>query len=101
VLKIIGTLCGQQMFVTGSKKGSFQIYHIQSGTLVADIENAHYFDITDIDLSPEHDLLISGGKDSKVRVWSVADLMRNSDKYLCEFGDASSEITAVKFSPMG
>ena len=77
------------------------MYHIQSGTLVADIENAHYLAIEDIDLSPSHDLLISGGKDSKVRVWAVADLVRNSDRHLCEFGDASSDITSVKFSPLG
>ena len=55
------------------------IYLLATGTLIAEIESAHYLAITDMDFakgSPwQGDLIITGGKDSKVKVWTIAGLL--------------------------
>ena len=99
VLKVIGSKLGQQMIVCGCKKGSLQIYQLVSGLMLAEVSSAHYLSVTDIDVSV--DLLISGGKDSKARIWVLADLISNNEKPYHEFGEATSEITAVKIAAMG
>ena len=67
------------MLVCGSKKGKVQIYQISTGTLLTEVENAHYLAITDLDVakgSPwQGDLIITGGKDSKVKIWTLAELL--------------------------
>ena len=100
------------MLVCGSKKGKILIYQLATGTLIAEMENAHYLAITDLDVakgSPwQGDLIISGGKDSKVKVWTLAALLAiGEEKKLdgfeedqqgmkgcfAEFGEHSSEVT--------
>lgn len=89
------------MLVMGTKKGSLQLFHVESGQFIAEIENSHYLAISDLDVSPARDLLATGGKDTKVRLWVLADLCAGSNRYINEFCEAGAEITAVKFAPMG
>jgi len=63
--------------------------------------------ITDLDISPapQQDLIVTSGKDSKVKIWISCNLLSNEASaietaLLCEFGDAASEVTQVKFSPI-
>ena len=46
---------------------------------MAEVENAHYLAITDLDVAKgtpwQGDLIITGGKDSKVKVWTLAALL--------------------------
>lgn len=60
---------------------------MSSGKLLAELENAHYLAISDLDISNASgsvdlnqgqaagDLIITGGKDSKVKVWLLANLL--------------------------
>ena len=59
----------------GDRKGLLSVWQMPSGELVSDIESAHYMEITDLDINEE--MLITGGKDCKVKVWLIADLIRN------------------------
>lgn len=69
VFKTIGvSLCAG-----GDSKGRLYLWHMQSGELLADVESAHYMEITDLDLS--ENMVISCGKDCKVKVWLVSDLI--------------------------
>jgi len=72
-----------------------------SGALLAEIEDAHYLAIND--LAVNGDLVATGGKDTKVRVWLVADLFSHQEtpcRAYHEFGEAQMEVTSVKFSAM-
>lgn len=57
------------------------IYRLASGTLIAEVESAHYLAIEDLDVSRtgytarQGDLIITGGQDSKVKVWNLAHLL--------------------------
>jgi len=67
---------------------------MQSGELLADVESAHYMEVSDLDLNEE--MIITGGKDCKVKVWLVADLVKNDTSrplHFCEFGDHTAEVT--------
>lgn len=84
----------------GTVKGNLLFYHVQSGQLISEFENAHYLGITDIDLSPgsQQDLLATSGKDGKVKIWITCNLLSNQSNsidqaLICEFGDAASEVT--------
>ena len=44
---------------------------MSTGQLMGEIESAHYMEIIDLDISIGQDLIVSGGKDSKVKVWLV------------------------------
>jgi WD40 repeat protein len=46
------------------------------------------------------DLIITGGKDSKVKVWILAQLIAigGHDQCFAEFGEHSAEVTCVRFS---
>ena len=117
VVKMFGSMQGQEMLVCGSKKGKILIYQLATGTLIGEVESAHYLAVTDLDVargSPwQGDLVITGGKDSKVKVWTLAALLalgeeRKADQFaegqqgvrgcLTEFGEHTSEVTQVKFS---
>lgn len=101
VLKAFGTEIGQQFLLCGTRKGTLSAYHTATGTMLAEIEQAHYLAITDLDVSPALDLVATAGKDSKVRIWLTNKIMQNQHECLWEFGDASGEVTAVKFSKTG
>lgn len=84
-----------------TKKGSIQLYQAISGALISEIESAHYLAIND--LAVHEDLVATGGKDTKVRVWIFGDLLchsRHPCRHYHEFGEAQMEITAVKFAQM-
>jgi len=60
-----------------------------SGALIAEVEDAHYLTINDLAVSD--DLCATGGKDTKVRVWIMAELFAHNTtqcRAFHEFGDA-------------
>lgn len=84
-----------------TKKGAILIFQMSSGACLAEIEDAHYLSINDIAVSD--DFCVTGGKDTKVRVWLTNDLFahqQNAAKPYHEFGDAQMEITQVGLSKM-
>ena len=97
------------MIACGTKRGSILIYQLSTGKLLAEVENAHYLAISDLDISnasgsldssqgyASGDLILTGGKDSKVKVFILAQLLaadKTEDaKCFAEFGDHSAEVT--------
>jgi hypothetical protein len=80
------------MILCGSKKGKILIYQLATGTLIAEIESAHYLAITDMDVAKgnpwQGDLILTCGKDSKVKVWTLAALLAlGEEKKQDVFGD--------------
>lgn len=77
------------------------MYQCFSGALISEIESAHYLAINDMAVCDE--IVVTGGKDTKVRVWLTADVLCHS-KHACrhfhEFGEAQMEITQVQISTM-
>ena len=69
------------MLICGSKKGKILIYQLAMGQLIAEVQNAHYLAINDLALSyssdaaRQGDLIITGGQDSKVKVWNLSALL--------------------------
>lgn len=60
-----------------------------SGALISEIEGAHYLAINDLQVMD--DMVVTGGKDTKVRVWLFGDLLSHSTtpcRHFREFGDA-------------
>ena len=57
VVKMLGNqllnpvLQGQAMLACGTKKGKVLIYQLSSGRLLAEVENAHYLAVSDLDVS--------------------------------------------------
>ena len=85
---------GVEFCAGGDKKGHLTLWSMQSGEVLADLESAHYMEITDLDLN--EDMIITGGKDCKVKVWLISDFIRNdASKQLnwCEFGEHTAEVT--------
>lgn len=82
----------------GSARGGLMVWSISTGQLLADVESAHYMEINDLAISSTNsDMIITGGKDCKVRVWMVStlileDMQLNSYPY-AEFGDHQEEVT--------
>ena len=62
-----------------------------SGEVLADVESAHYMQVTDLDINES--MIISGGKDCKVKVWMISSLLSGGDGIFAEFGDHTAEIT--------
>lgn len=53
-------------------------------------------DVMDLDISAGSDLVITGGRDFKVKVWVLADLLfGGKGNPLAEFSDHTSEVTQV------
>jgi|TARA_B110001450_G_scaffold222973_1_gene219841 WD40 repeat protein len=60
----------------GSARGGLMVWSISTGQLLADVESAHYMEINDLAISSTNsDMIITGGKDCKVRVWMVSTLI--------------------------
>mmetsp|Transcript_7045 Transcript_7045/g.11858 ORF Transcript_7045/g.11858 Transcript_7045/m.11858 type:complete len:94 (+) Transcript_7045:580-861(+) len=62
-------------------------------------------EINDIDISSLNSgMIVTGGKDSKVKVWLLSSLIQQSSQAeklsqcLVEFGDHQKEVTQVRFS---
>ena len=86
--------------IGGTKSGRISIWQIINGQLIGELENAHYMDITDLDISSSNDVLVTSGKDCKVKVWIIAELFNNTGnesehKCIAEFGEHTGEVTAV------
>ena len=91
--------CNTDLCAGANSKGQLMLWSVLSGELIGEVDSAHYMEIKDIDLN--RDMIISGGKDCKVRVWLVTDLMyADKSKRLpyAEFSEHTSEVTCVKFS---
>ena len=88
--------------VGGSKKGLLSVWQANTGQLLSDVENAHYMEINDLDISKtQADMIITGGKDCKVKIWMMRDLLsKDASDLACyhEFGEHSQEVTQVAFS---
>lgn len=76
----------------GCSNGKLKIYSIGNGILVSDI-SAHTSWVTTAAYSPTGQYLITGGSDSKVKIWDSNGVLLNT----C--GGHSSYITQVKVSP--
>lgn len=57
--------------VAGTKTGRLMLWQVSNGQLLGEIDSAHYMEITDLDISASSDLIITGGKDCRVKVWSI------------------------------
>jgi len=89
---------GHEFCAGGDKKGHLTLWAMESGEVLSDMESAHYMEISDLDLNG--DMIITGGKDCKVKVWLISDLLSNDPlKQMCfaEFNEHTSEVTQVKF----
>ena len=79
VVRMFGSLQGQDMLVCGTKKGKLQVYSLNTGALLMETDSAHYLAITDLDVAKgtpwQGDLIITGGKDTKVKIWTLAALL--------------------------
>lgn len=93
----------QGLCAGGNTKGGLLVWHTSTGDLIADVDSAHYMEINDLAISSTNsDMIITGGKDCKVKVWMVSTLIMedsqtNSYPY-AEFGDHQEEVTQVAFS---
>ena len=67
MVRVCSNLQGQELLICGSKKGKILIYSLAMGQLVAEVQNAHYLAINDLDLSHasdtarQGDLIITAG----------------------------------------
>jgi WD40 repeat protein len=50
------------------------LWELSTGQLLGELENAHYMDIADIDIAVSNDLILTAGKDCKVKLWLIHDL---------------------------
>ena len=74
------------------------VWETISGTVLGEVEQAHYMAITDLDVSQEADLIVTSSKDSKVKVWSISTILSDESKEpLVEFSH-TSEVVKVMFS---
>ena len=64
---------GAAICVAGSKTGRIYIWDVKTGELLGEIENAHYMEIADLDVAVTNDLVVTGGKDFKVKVWILQE----------------------------
>jgi len=89
-----GTIC-----IAGSKTGRLSIWEFSTGELLGEIESCHYLEVTALDIAVTNDLVITGGKDFKVRVWVLTDLyFGQKNTPFAEFAEHTSDVTAVQFS---
>jgi pre-rRNA-processing protein IPI3 len=64
---------GSAICIAGSKTGRIYIWELSTGLLLGEIESAHYMDVNDLDIAVTNDLVITGGKDFKVKVWIISE----------------------------
>jgi pre-rRNA-processing protein IPI3 len=64
---------GAALCLAGSKSGRIYVWEVLTGQLLGEVEGAHYLDITDMDIAVTNDLVITGGKDFKVKVWILTE----------------------------
>ena len=72
MLSVAKLSCNTASFcVAATRTGRLSVWQVSTGQLLGDIDSAHYMEITDLDISSSSDLVITGGKDCKVKVWSL------------------------------
>ena len=62
-------MAGGSLCIGGTKSGRLMLWQLETGQLLGEVE-AHYMGISDVDCCG--DLLIIGGKDSKVKVFILS-----------------------------
>lgn len=70
VVRMVNGLC----LAGGKQSGRLCVWEKSSGQLIGEVENAHYLTVNDMDVSTGGDLVVTGGKDFKVKVWITSDL---------------------------
>jgi WD40 repeat protein len=76
----------------GCSNGKMKIYNIASGTLTSDV-NAHPNWVTSVAYSPNGNIIVTGGDDNKVKIWS------NTGTLLFTCNGHTGDITNVKITP--
>jgi WD40 repeat protein len=76
----------------GCSNGKMKIYNIASGTLVSDV-NAHLNWVTSVAYSPNGNIIVTGGDDNKVKIWSTTGTL------LFTCNGHTGDITNVKITP--
>ncbi len=76
----------------GCSNGKLKVYNLSDGTLAQDV-NAHLSWVTTVAYSPDGNVLISGGNDNLVKIWS------NTGSLLFSCTGHLGAITNVKVSP--
>ena len=65
------------LVVGGTKQGRIQIWQVISGQLIGDVVGAHFGEVTDLDIAMTGDMVITAGRDCKVKVWLLSALINN------------------------
>ena len=68
VVRYSNNLC-----IAGSKTGRLSVWEVHTGQLLGEVESAHYTDVSDMDVAVTNDLVITGGKDCKVKAWVLSE----------------------------
>ncbi len=75
---------------------SICIYHYNTQSLYKKLQGGHRGDVLSVAISPDSSLVVSGGKDGKVILWSLTE-----GKVVQELYQHTGVVTNVKFSPDG
>lgn len=79
--------------VVGNRKGELYFYDSNSGALVYSALNEHENNINVLELSPEGDMLVSGGRDRNVNVWDLNELNQRINQ-----GGSISKYQPIQFA---
>ena len=79
--------------VVGNRKGELYFYDSNSGALVYSALNEHENNINVLELSPEGDMLVSGGRDRNVNVWDLNELNQRINQ-----GGSISKYQPIQFT---
>jgi WD40 repeat protein len=71
---------GTKFCAGADKKGRLYLWSMISGELIADVENAHYLEVSDIDMND--DIIVTAGKDCKVKAWLITDLLKKNQEFV-------------------
>ncbi|MCC5647123.1 hypothetical protein LC607_30290 [Nostoc sp. CHAB 5824] len=85
-----------KMIASGDVDGFIKLW-THNGELVASIE-AHTKSVTSVNFCPDSKVLISSGRDKRIKFWNT---QKAEDLYLTEFYEQDREVLYVNFSPDG
>jgi WD40 repeat protein len=90
--RVVGSIA-----VGATDKGSILVWDTMTGALIGELDQAHYMAITDLDVNPECDMVATGGRDGKVKVWALKALIDKSNTPMAEL-TFNAEVCKVVFS---
>lgn len=90
--RVVGSIA-----VSATDKGSINVWNALTGALIGELDQAHYMAITDIDLNAECDMVVTGGRDAKVKVWALKAILDKSNETMAEL-TFNAEVCQVAFS---